>query len=99
MRTAYLEKLNEKMIDVLSLINRSQGRLKDAEFYLKRSRMTCARNELSLWPCGMPHPSKLEHDEAIARAVNIRLKKYYITLAKKHMAAALADPIPDELPG
>jgi hypothetical protein len=77
MRYVAAAALHQKALQILSVIEDAEEKM--AHFaHLKDLRAkTTFRNELDLWPCGMPNFAPILHNECITAAAHERLCKYY----------------------
>lgn len=100
MRTQILQKLHEQSINLLRLIEESDKRVDYYNHLFKTKENTTIRNEMELWPTGMPDYrwwDKATHRREISLRANARLKLRYIRLTDKVSVLSKADEIFDSV--
>ena len=69
--------LHAKALNVLVVIEDAEERLAHFAHLKALQAKTTSRNELDLWPCGIPDFAPILHNESITKAAHARLCAYY----------------------
>ena len=80
MRYIAAASLHTKALQVLSLVEYAELKLASLDNKIALIGQTTSRNELSLWPMGMPRLEPIARQRAITHAAHTRLCAYYNNL-------------------
>jgi hypothetical protein len=69
--------LHQKALKILSVIEDAEAKMAHFKHLKDLRSKTTFRNELDLWPCGMPNFAPILHNESITEAAHKRLCKCY----------------------